>query len=89
MKNPIVSPWVKSFVKALAGNEVTGAPSHTKIWASVACATATWKFIHIPEPSVDIWMAYLGLVGGYALGRRWIAAKQIVETQKQEQPNEQ
>ena len=81
--------WFKSFVKALAGNEVTGAPSHTKIWASVACAAATWKFIRIPEPSVDIWMAYLGLVGGYALGRRWIAAKQIVETQKQEQPNEQ
>ena len=27
-------------------------------------------------------MAYLGLVGGYALGRRWIAAKQVVETQK-------
>lgn len=81
--------WLKAFIKALAGNEGTGAPSHTKIWASVACATATWKFINIPEPSVDIWMAYLGLVGGYALGRRWIAAKQIVETQKQEQPNEQ
>ena len=80
---------IKAFIKALAGTEGTGAPSHTKIWASVACATATWKFIHIPEPSVDIWMAYLGLVGGYALGRRWIAAKQIVETQKQEQPNEQ
>ncbi|UOO89610.1 hypothetical protein LVJ82_01090 [Vitreoscilla massiliensis] len=87
MKNPIASPWVKSFVKALAGNEVTGAPSHTKIWASVACATATWKFIHIPEPSVDIWMAYLGLVGGYALGRRWIAAKQDVETKKIEGTN--
>ena len=81
--------WLKAFIKALAGNEGPGAPSHTKIWASVACATATWKFINIPEPSVDIWMAYLGLVGGYALGRRWIAAKQIVETQKQEQPNEQ
>lgn len=74
--------WLKSLAKALAGNEATGAPSHTKIWASVACAAATWKFIHIPEPSVDIWMAYLGLVGGYALGRRWIAAKQVVETQK-------
>ena len=80
--------WFKSFVKALAGNEVTGAPSHTKIWASVACAAATWKFTRIPEPSVDIWMAYLGLVGGYALGRRWIAAKQIVETQKQEPARE-
>ncbi len=80
--------WFKSLVKALAGNEITGAPSHTKIWASVACAAATWKFIRIPEPSVDIWMAYLGLVGGYALGRRWIAAKQIVETQKQEPARE-
>lgn len=76
--------WFKSLLKALAGNEVTGAPSHTKIWASVACATATWKFIHIPEPSVDIWMAYLGLVGGYALGRRWIASKQSIEESKQE-----
>lgn len=80
--------WFKSFVKALAVNEATGAPSHTKIWASVACAVSTWKFVQIPEPSVDIWMAYLGLVGGYALGRRWIAAKQTVETQKQEQARE-
>lgn len=80
--------WFKSFVKALAGNEGTGAPSHTKIWASIACAAATWKFIHIPEPSAEIWTAYLGLVGGYALGRRWIAAKQIVETQKQEPARE-
>ena len=77
-----MTAWLKSLIKALAGNEVTGAPSHTKIWASVACAAATWKFINIPEPNVEIWTAYLGLVGGYALGRRWIAAKQVVETSK-------
>lgn len=61
---------------SLIKNPHTGCISHTKLWANIACCAATYKFIALPEPSAEIWMAYLGLVGGYSVARRWIAAKQ-------------
>ncbi|WP_231867732.1 hypothetical protein [Snodgrassella sp. CFCC 13594] len=60
----------------LITNPGTGAISHSKLWANVAAATGTYKFVVEPAPPYEVWIAYLGLVGGYAVARRWIAAKQ-------------
>lgn len=61
---------------ALFSNPTTGKISHTKLWANIACAAATVKFVLIPAPEADVWFAYLGMVGGYAATRRAIAAWQ-------------
>ena len=62
-------------IRDLFCNPETGNLSHSKLWANIACAAATYKFIVDPVP-YEVWFAYLGLVGGYAAARRWIAAKQ-------------
>lgn len=56
-------------------NRDDGTISRKKFWANVASAAATYKFIMIPNATVEIWLVYLGLVGGYAVARKWIAAK--------------
>lgn len=63
-------------------NPITGGLSHSKLWANIASGVATYKFIMLPEPSYEIWLAYLGIVGGYAVARRFIAAKQQVAEDK-------
>lgn len=61
----------------LISNPGTGRISHTKLWANVACAMATLMFgyqgVH-GTLTADVWLIYLGLVGGYAAALRWIAA---------------
>lgn len=69
-------------LKDLFCNPVTGKLSHCKLWANIASGVATYKFINLPEPSYEIWMVYLGIVGGYAVARRFIAAKQQVAEDK-------
>ncbi|WP_288843432.1 hypothetical protein [uncultured Deefgea sp.] len=52
--------------------------SHSKIWANVACAAATVVFIKqgwAGTLTADVWFVYLGVVGGYAVARRWLANK--------------
>ncbi len=49
----------------------TGLLSHTKLWTHVAYFTATLAFLRMtlfmPEPAgVEIWMIYLGVVGGHS-----------------------
>ena len=46
-------------------NPATGGISHSKLWANVACAAGTFKFVMLPDPSAEIWAVYLGIVGGY------------------------
>ncbi|MXR36726.1 hypothetical protein [Craterilacuibacter sinensis] len=61
----------------LISNPDTGRMSHTKLWANVACATATGMFVYQGMHntlSTDTWLIYLGLVGGYAAALRLIAA---------------
>lgn len=51
--------------------------SHSKLWANVACAAATGLFVYQGVHdmlSPEIWLIYLGLVGGYAAALRLIAA---------------
>ena len=35
-------------------NPATGNVSHSKLWANVACAAGTFKFVTLPDPSAEI-----------------------------------
>ena len=56
-------------------NPATGKVSHSKLWANVACAAGTYKFLILPDPSAEIWAVYLGIVGGYAVARSLVSVK--------------
>ena len=56
-------------------NPATGKVSHSKLWANVACAAGTYKFLILPDPSMEIWAVYLGIVGGYAVARSLVSVK--------------
>ena len=62
------------FLGGLITNPATGHISHTKLWANVAAAVMTYKFAHTPDAQEWLWWAYGGMVGGYALIKRGIAA---------------
>lgn len=65
-------------------NPATGGISHSKLWANVACAAGTFKFVTLPDPSAEIWAVYLGIVGGYAVARSLVSVKrQEVENDAQ------
>ena len=62
----------------------TGHVSHSKLWANIACAAGTVKFVMLPDPSAEIWAVYLGIVGGYAVARSLVSVKrQEVENDAQ------
>ncbi len=62
----------------------TGNVSHSKLWANIACAAGTVKFVMLPDPSAEIWAVYLGIVGGYAVARSLVSVKrQEVENDAQ------
>ncbi len=56
-------------------NPATGKVSHSKLWANVACAAATYKFIAAPDAPHEIWAIYLGIVGGYAVARSYVSVQ--------------
>lgn len=59
-------------------NPATGRLSHSKLWANVACATATGMFVYqgvAGQLASETWLIYLGVVGGYSAARSWIATK--------------
>lgn len=61
----------------LISNPDSGRLSHTKLWANVACATATGMFVFQGVKAAltaETWLIYLGLVGGYSAALRLIAA---------------
>lgn len=74
------------FIKWLSGlitNPASGQISHTKLWANVAAAAMTVKFALHPAAPEWLWWAYGGMVGGYALIKRGIAAvPQVAEINK-------
>jgi len=63
-----------SSLKQLVLNEA-GIVSHSKLWSNIAYLAGTIKFIMIPEPSSDIWFAYLGIVGSAAVASKLIQMK--------------
>jgi hypothetical protein len=52
-----------------------GTISHSKLWSNIAYLAGTIKFIMIPAPEANIWMAYLGIVGGAAVASKLIQMK--------------
>ena len=58
-----------------------GKVSHSKLWCNIAYLAGTIKFIMIPAPTADIWMAYLGIVGGAAIASKFISMKYSGNTQ--------
>ena len=70
-------------------NPATGNVLHSKLWANVACAAGTFKFVMLPDPSAEIWAVYLGIVGGYAVARSLVSVKrQEVENESRETAGE-
>lgn len=57
-----------------------GKVSHSKLWCNIAYLAGTIKFIMIPAPTADIWMAYLGIVGGAALASKYISMKFVTSS---------
>lgn len=74
---------LKHWLGGLVNNPNTGALSHDKVWAHICAAAMTWKFCQ-SDPTEWQWWAYGGMVGGYGLARRAIAAmQQVAEKQKE------
>ncbi|BAK76473.1 hypothetical protein NH8B_2087 [Pseudogulbenkiania sp. NH8B] len=62
----------------LVTNPATGRLSHTKLWANVACASATGLFVYQGVQGTlgaDVWLTYLGTLGCYSAARSWIATR--------------
>lgn len=57
----------------LITNPQTGRLSHTRLWANVASLIASVQFVRLNTTDWQLWLVYLGLVGGYAVARCWIA----------------
>lgn len=52
--------------------------SHTKLWANIAYASATGAFIYGAwqnQLSADIWLIYLGVVGGAATASKFLSLR--------------
>lgn len=56
-------------------DDTTGNLSHTKIWTHIAYATATVVFLRQPDTPIEIWLVYLGIVGGQNVLNKWITMK--------------
>lgn len=77
------------WLSGLLSNPATGQLSHTKLWANIVGAVMTYKFTSTPNAPEWLWFAYGGMVGGYALVKRGIAAiPQLAEIKKDKENNE-
>ncbi|MFV2030612.1 hypothetical protein [Neisseria sp. S1] len=73
------------WLSGLVVNPATGQISHTKLWANVAAACLTYKFMQTGDAPEWLWWAYGSMVGGYALIKRGIAAVPQVATINKEE----
>ena len=73
------------WLSGLVVNPATGQISHTKLWANVAAACLTYKFMQTADAPEWLWWAYGSMVGGYALIKRGIAAVPQVATINKEE----
>lgn len=72
------------WLSGLITNPATGQISHTKLWANIAAGMMTYKFFQTASAPEWLWWAYGGMVGGYALIKRGIAAiPQVAEINKE------
>lgn len=53
--------------------------SHTKLWTHIAYATVTATFLYMSvsgnPPGLDLWLVYLGIVGGHGLVSKFLSLK--------------
>lgn len=56
-------------------NPATNRLSHTRLWANVASLVATIQFIRLNTDDWELWLVYLGSVGGYAVARKFLASR--------------
>lgn len=56
-------------------NPATNRLSHTRLWANVASLVATIQFIRLNTADWELWIVYLGSVGGYAVARKFLASR--------------
>lgn len=56
-------------------NPTTNRLSHTRLWANVASLVATIQFVRLNTSDWQLWLVYLGCVGGYAVARRFLASR--------------
>lgn len=59
----------------LIANPQTNRLSHTRLWANVASLVATIQFVRLNTSDWQLWLVYLGCVGGYAVARRFLASR--------------
>lgn len=78
-----LSARVGGWLGGLVNNPTTGKISHSKLWANIAAGVMTWQFVSGDAPEWQ-WWAYGGMVGGYGLAKRAIAAVQQVSEIKKE-----
>lgn len=76
-----LSGSLKHWLGGMVNNPTTGALSHDKVWANVAAGVMTYQFA-TATPAEWTWWAYGGMVGGYGLARRAIAAIQQSQDKK-------
>lgn len=78
--------WHEGFVESkkpkiidLIVDPGTGMYSHTKLWTHIAYATVTATFLHMSvsgnPPGLDLWLVYLGIVGGHGLLSKFLSLK--------------
>lgn len=83
--NPVAKPKLLArmggWLGGLVNNPTTGQISHGKVWANIAAGVMTWRFVSGDAPEWQ-WWAYGGMVGGYGLAKRAIAAVQQVSENK-------
>ena len=82
VQSETVSGSLKKWLGGMVNNPTTGALSHDKVWANVAAGVMTYQFA-TGTPAEWQWWAYGGMVGGYGLARRAIAAVQQTSEKKE------
>lgn len=59
----------KLHLRDLVADPATGRFSHTRLWSNIGCAVATVVFAKAGwsgQLTADVWLIYLGSVGGFA-----------------------
>ena len=84
--NEVNEKWNEGFIESrkpsisdLIVDPGTGMYSHTKLWTHIAYATVTATFLHMSvsgnPPGLDLWLVYLGIVGGHGLVSKFLSLK--------------